>query len=457
MTRLAASRLREDKLVRRVLLLAGFVQTVMLGAYCAVVLWIDNARPAPHFIRGADSEVFIDAARRWPWDHVAAKVAPLYPVLINVTLRNAALLVLVQAVLWGLAWHWLARAVARWMSLRAMQVAAVAAIVGMSLASPMIVWNAEIGSDGLSIVCVVAAMASTLTAVDRRTPGWWLATAGLVSVCTMGRDTNVVLAAALGLGALIVAWRSREYRRSAIGALAILTATIVVSNVLASRAEPPRWYYPLQENIALRVAPNPEFRAWFADRGMPQAAELASDLDRYAADAERFESDAFGPFREWLEDNGPTVYARFVLTHPRWHAQQFFNARDKLFVSDHLDIARFLGAAPPRGFDFLAVVTYPRAANPMILWTIVAIVGLMIGTPMWSRGDRQRRGVLAVVIITGIVHAFLAFAGDALEVPRHTITAIAQLRIALWVAALLIVDRGIAHVLNTRSQRLHTT
>ena len=430
---------------RRVVIAAAVLYSLLLGAYLLAILWLDTSRVnAPHIVRGPDSVGYEAAARLWPWDSQAARAAPIFPLLVRFAFNNLRTVVALQTLAWGCAWFWLARSVARCASRPTMQVVIFAVLLSLSLSPELLTWNSVIGSESISLTLVIATFACAIVASQRHSSRWWVGTASLCALATLARDTNAILGVVLIAVAVVIAARKSELRRSAAACALISMTAILVSSGLSSVAEPPRWFYPLQENIVVRVTPRADFLKFFTDRGMPQANEVSAMREQYFLTyVEMRESPKFAPFRTWLRDNGPRVYGEFVLRHLPWQTKQFMQYRDDLLLNSVLPYGATVDATPGVAYRVLGRFTFLHSANGISLWAPIALIFLSIRRAGWRTTDRFLRGILWVGISTAVVHAYLAFAADAFEIDRHALSATAQLRVMLWITTLVLIDRWV--------------
>ncbi len=429
--------------------IASVVHAMLLTAYViAILVGTPKLAPGPgNIIQGSDSQIYLFAARHWPWNPFAARVAPLYPLLVALVGRQIRLLIIAQTILWGSAWQWLARSTARLARQRVAQMAIVVVLLALSLAPELLIWNAAVASEGLSISCVVATFAAALTAIRHTGSRWWLIASGFLAVSTIGRDTNAIVAIGVIVVAAGVFVRRRQWRGAAVLSIVMCASAVVGSNALANQADPPRWFYPLQENIVERVTPVPEYLAWFTAHGMPQSAAVASLRPSYFYSRLRLEQGPeFAPFRAWLREHGQSVYFRFVLTHAKWQARSFIRDRGYVLLPSVALYAHQTQATPGRVFGWFGWLSFWRSAGLMWGWAALGIIAGAVGRLGWRRDDRTLRWMLVFAVATAALHAFVAYVGDYFEVGRHTLTANMQLRVALWIITLLIVDRNFGRI-----------
>ncbi len=424
--------------------LARIVQTGLLVAYAVTVLWLNHSpkSPAPHIIQGGDSEGYLEASKHWPWHPFSARAAPLYPILIAALGRNLRLIVVVQTLGWIAAWQWLAVSLRNLCRNRVVGVIAGCSVLAMSLAPELMFWTDAIASEWSSMVAIVAGIASALHALRTRTPRAWVVTATMISIAVFARDSNAVIAVGIIAVSIGVGFRRAQFRRAAFVCAALCIAAVVGSNVIAQRADPPRWFYPLQENIVLRVSADPELLAYFRDHNMPQADEIIAMRPNYLlAHADMESGPKWAPFRAWLRRDGFSVYSRFVITHPLWQAKTFFRDRSDLLEYPVPPAVAIVGATPGRLYGWFGAISFLRSSNLMVGLVVMTLLLLGIRRVGWWHADRQLRWMLLGLTVSASVHALASYAGDVLETGRHALTATMQLRIATLLIICMFVDR----------------
>lgn len=434
--------------------LAGIYAT-LVGAY-VVALLIGKPPLAPgpgNIVQGGDSELYRFAGSHWPWDPQAARVAPLFPWLLTLCLRNIRAVVIVQSLLSIGAWIWLAQAVRRLCANAPLGYVAYFLVLSLSLAPEIVMWNGVIGSEAVSIITLVATLAAFATAVRVRTPRWWLASGLIGALSVFARDTNALVAGAIAAIALVVAIRAprsvgaarrQRVRMQAIVIMMLCVVCVFANNALANQADPPRWYFPVQENILRRVLPNEEFTAWFEREGLPQIEQLRTvSGDNYFLQHPRLEQgDEFATFRSWLHANGQATYSRFLIAHPLWSAKSFVVERDFVWLPSVRTYTFVTQATPGAVYGWFGALTFWRSSE-LILALIGASLLVLLVNALWTTRDRALRLGLGVSLAVGVAHAFASYVADDLEVGRHVLTANVHVRLMVLIIAALAIDRSL--------------
>ncbi len=436
------------------LALAG-IYAVLVSAY-VVALLIGKPPLAPgpgNIVQGGDSELYRYAGSHWPWDPQAARVAPLFPWLLTLCLRNIRAVVIVQSMLSIGAWVWLAHAVRRLCANVRLGYAAYLLVLSLSLAPEIIMWNGVVGSEAVSIIALVATLAAFATAVRVRTPRWWLASGLIGALSVFARDTNALAAAAIAAIALVVAIRAptrvatslrHRVRVHAVALTLVCIVCVLANNALANQADPPRWYFPVQENILRRVLPNEAFTAWFQRAGLPQIEQLRSvSGDNYFLQHVRLEQgNEFAVFRSWLRANGQATYSRFLIAHPMWSAKSFVVERDFVWLPSVRTYTSVSESTPGALSGLFGAMTFWRSSELILALIGVSFLVLMANA-LWSSGDRALRLGIGVSLFVGVAHAFASYVADDLEVGRHVLTANVHVRLMVFIVVALAVDRAV--------------
>jgi hypothetical protein len=281
-----------------------------------------------------------------------------------------------------------------------------------------------------------------------RTPsrGAVIAFVALIVLDAFTRDTNLILAGTVAVVAIVIAVRQAPLRAGALVVAFVCILAAVVSNRMASGADPPRWYYPLQDVVVVRVLPHSDARDFFAARGMPVNAALMGVARNYFGGYQALTTaPQFATFRAWLRDKGLATYESYLVQHPQKLVQVPFDGRREILEPSVTGAIVFSGgrARPARVFGVLGWLTFWRDADVILVWSLAAL-GAATWLAVRRRRDRLLLMALGAALITAVGHAVLAYLGDALEAGRHAITADAQWRAALWMLTFVVVDRIVA-------------
>ncbi len=412
----------------------------------------------PRFGYGPDSELYMQTARHPLWSRAfLAGPGPLgFPLLVKLCLRNLRAIVLVQSLCAAAAWLFLASTLASLTRHPIVRAVAFVAPLAIAVAPPVLEWNAFISTESLSLTALALTLALALRygrCPNRRS-------ALLLGLAFVGfgllRDTNAYEIAFAGLVLLGVAVvrPARRVDASALGAAALGTA--VVASLLSGWAQPPRWFYPLTETVSVRLLADADATRYLVDHGLPYRAEMARlPKDYYLMQVAVRDGSQFAPYRSWIRHKGQGVYVRFLATHPRWALAKPFTDVRQLLAPDVTVYSRFVVGKPdsrpqvalfaqplprgnaPRATKWVGELAWPWVPAIAAVWAIAAFVALVAFA---RRVSPAAAAVALVAAVTGVGGFMLSWHGDALEVPRHGLTAAVQFRLAVWLATILVLD-----------------
>ncbi len=426
----------------RVRLAVAVVYAVLLFGYVVAVLGLPfTSGHTAGAVYGVDSARILAAARHAFWAPSAGPAA--YMLLVQACARRITAICAAQALIYAVSWLWAADELGRVLRHRVLRIAGPLVLLALSLTPELMLWTVTIGTEALSIALVMATVAALLFLLRARTGVSVALFTGFVVLDAFARDTNLVIAATVAGVAAVIAIRRPPARAAAVTVALVCVLASVVSNRMASGASPPRWYYPLQDVVVVRVLPRSGPRHFFVARGMPVDANLLAASRNYFGSYQALETGPdFAAFRKWLRTDGLSTYEAYLLQHPAEVVRQPWNGRHDILEPTVTGAILVSGgrARPARVFGVLGAAAFWRSADVIVLWTALAAAAAL-----WLAARRRSGGLvvgaLMAVVATGIAHAVLAYFGDALEVGRHTITADAQWRAGLWMLTFALLDQ----------------
>jgi hypothetical protein len=249
---------------------------------------------------------FTGSARR-PW---------VTPLLYWVT-DDQALRIVLQAAISVVCWSLLALQASALARTRVARWAILLAVLGLSLTTTVTSWDTAMLSESLAL----SLTALLLTALLRFTqdPSHRSAALALAAwlLWLFTRQNHLVLGGLVTVAvAVVLAMRWRRTRvvhapsLLLLGGMAVLSAVAVVSYAQNTEIV----HYNLAQIIGNRVFPDEDRSAWFTDEGMP--VPRAHPLGLAVTPQALLED---GTFRDWVEEDGVGVYARYLLQHP-WYS-----------------------------------------------------------------------------------------------------------------------------------------
>lgn len=386
-----------------------------------------------------DSASYLHLAERGPlspgfW---FADRPPTYPALLWFTGRITHVTVVIQAVVYVLAWGWLASVMWRRLGGGAIAAVGIVALIAVAAQARWALWSTLILTESLTISLSVAGAAAWWQLAEEPTRRrMWLAVA-ITAAWMLLRDANAAslgLCAVVALGVALVLRRRAptDLRRLSVTALAVLV--LVVGYSAAGQLAGDRGTALIHNNVGLRWLPDDQMRSFFVDRGMPldAALEARSGSDAWA-DGEAFLRDPdLAEYRSWAAGDGRTAaVTSFVVAAPWWIDRLWTElpwilstdlpSYDVYDVSDRLP-GRLLGGLDPAG---------TRA--------MVAVGGLVSVLSIGLAGRRRPAHAWLVVflVVPAWVDLYLAYVGDAVEVARHLVGPLVRMSIGTIIAVAL--------------------
>lgn len=381
-------------------------------------------------------------------DFLAGSRAPTVPFLYMLVTGDDAR-IWAQLAISIASWLALAASVAASVQNRVMRRVSFAAVLLFALAPEVVIWDAALLSESVS-VSLAAALVACWLQIARRPSAWAYALMlALAAAWTLARDPHAYVAAGLGLvvAATIPLFASMGGSRRMRGAVAAGLIVIAVASVVSANANFARWILPLQNVLSLRIADEPDQLAHFERAGMPATPDVLEAMRVHRETGEivlehppAFDTpDALSgatPFHRWLRTDGRATYTEFLLTRPGVGAEGFAHLGETL-----LDPELVSYASDPSAWDAepLAALVYPRRAVIAVLVPTIAVgLALFVGLRF---GPRREWLVPAFLIASSLPFAILVHHGGALEPDRHGLLPSVFLRLGGLLLILFAVDR----------------
>jgi hypothetical protein len=432
----------------------AFVATVLVGAG---VRWWQVSGRSP--LGWNDTSDFLDGSRA-PWASLelwAGRRPPGAAVVLKLVGGDIDTYVRAQAAFAAVCWAALAASVAtvvtgwaRW--------PAVVAVAGLSLTTPVTMWDRSVLSESLAVSALALLTAAVVQLA--RGPTWTRVAAVLAASAAWltTRDSHAVVALAGGTvlvaTAAVLWWRARPApvppaprRLAGLGAGLVALGLLLV----AGSAHGERHHFPTRNLYEVRVLPYPDRVQWFADRGMPQA-EVFAGPDARTPHAEAgippvmFVGDddvELQPWLDWVESDGRAAFAGYVATHPLYLVTEPLRSPERAFNNALGDRDFYRPLDMPRVPLVDRVLTLPTA---VVVLVAALVGGLAIGRGRWV----PALAAGAVLAALAVPHGLLAWHSDGMETARHLVVPALQLHLGvlLLVVGLLPalpgepVDRG---------------
>lgn len=437
--------------------LAAFYVTVFVIIFAIRLL---HFYASPEAGETYDSPVFKDMAAL-PWTDAGlwcGLKSPLAALCYKIIQIQPWAIVTLQIMCSLLCWCLLSLAIARAVTTIWLKPLAYTLVMLFGLSADIILWDFMIMSESLSISIFALLVATAFWLLNQWHPAklWALIIAG--GVWAFSRETNawLLLGMAMVIGTIGLFHRKR---RVAYFVLALCWCVFFVVNSMSAKMGaqkwtipstsayaafevPPRmgqrWIFPFLNVLTQRILPNPSKVQWFADHGMPVTPDLMHLAGQWGADDNFavYRLPALQPFRAWLLDQGQSCYMKYLVSDYRATILAPWCNIKSLLSSE-------TGEPLPPGFvpilpPWLSAGIYPRPVFPFWPW----VAGLIVFAGLsFAVRERQRKWwVPLALLLLAYPHALLVWHGDAMAVERHALLLQIQMRLAIWIMLLFVID-----------------
>ena len=381
-------------------------------------------------------------------DFLAGGRPPTLPLLYKLVTGDEAR-IWAQLLISIACWLALAAAVAAAIRERPLRPLAFGTVLLFALAPELVLWDATLLSESISLSLTAALVAAWLWIVRRPSPWAYGTMLALAAAWVLARDPHAYVLAglALVLALSIAVSKTRGGSRGLRAIVAVVLAAIAATSIAAATIIYARWAYPLQNVLSLRISAEPDQLAYFEDAGMPVTTKLLAKMDVHretgeivlayppADDSPEQLRDAT-PFQRWLLTEGRSTYTGFLLTHPGVVAEAFGHLDEVLLDPK---VTHFASGASPWSGGPAAAAVYARQTTFAVAWLAVALgLAAFVGLRF---GPRREWLVPAFLIATSLPFAIFVFHAGALEPDRHGLVPSVFLRLGALLLVLFAVDR----------------
>jgi hypothetical protein len=314
----------------------------------------------------------------------------------------------------------------------------VAAVVALSIAFPVAMWERSVLSETLGLA-TLALLAAATVQLARGVTGWRVAgVAVALALWLLTRDshTSVALVAAGALGIwLLVAVRQGLGTPRVRTLLAVLACCAGGLGLLAgaSSSQGERHVLPLFNVYKTRILPYPDRVAWFADAGMPQSERfvgrgaLVASADPGEAPMMHVghEDPEFSELVDWVAADGRTALVRWMVTHPTYVFGEPWRDPERTFNNAEGD----RGSYAPDDMRTVPVVTELVVPSRPLALAVAAVVAVVGVRRRWWRSPALVAGA-AWVALAG-PHALVAWHSDGMETARHLMVPVVQMHLGV--------------------------
>jgi hypothetical protein len=355
-----------------------------------------------------------------------------------------------QLVLSIACWTWLAAATAAALRTPWLRVAGFAAVLGLSLSHEIQLWDAALLSESIALSLTAALAASWLQLIRRPTAGGVAVMLAVSALWALSRDPNAYLLIAVA-AVLAASLPALEGRRGLRGMAAAGLVMIAAGSVFSAGAGYPRWLYPVQNLVALRISADPEGLEHFERAGMPVSDRFLELSERqrltgvrpFAHPGELHYSPGneaeFMPFQLWLAEHGRGAYGGYLLTHP---GAVLDGVGPALTALADPRVDRYAANVGPAEAPVLSGLAFTGGVWPMALWLAVAL-GLAVAVA--ARGGARREWALpGFMLAAAAPFALFVYHAGAQELDRHMLVPSLLLRLGALLLIMMALDALVA-------------
>jgi hypothetical protein len=253
------------------------------------------------------------------------------------------------------------------------------------------------------------------------------------------RDTNaymvLVILAAMAILALITPIRERLPIRPFLVLAVLLMLLFLGANFSLQRSG--RWVNPFFNNFITHILPNPDYLAFFEEKGLPVTDEVRALKGTSLSSLAYFEIDYLVA---WVEEHGSTAYMEFLITHPGWALQTVLANSEAAFGESTQPFFERNPDITPDSLFYFGRLMHP--VNTSLIFIAAAQIALFAFLAL-KRKDASKKAMagLFLVFLLGEIFMFaISILGDAGGIVRHTMGAVMPMRLSLWLLPPFILD-----------------
>ncbi len=400
----------------------GYVWRVWVRGSAPPLVWNDTA----DYLASASTPL-------WSADRLLGPRPVLMPLAISAVQHDLVRLVELHDAAAALAWGLLAGVVAGCFDRIGRQLLAACAVLALSLAWPISMWDQQVLTESLALTTFALLAAAGVWFARRPSGARGALLVGAASLWLLARDSHVVPVALLGIGLVVVGWIGWVAPRRVIaitGAYLVAVAFLVAGSAQYGHRD----RIPIEHVYEVRILPHPERVAWFAAHGMPQAqalGDLPVVIDPTGRDAPHTYVDPSPTWSRWRADGRRALLA-YAATHPGYVWSE--PTRDPERVYNNGD-----GLATYRPLELNEVPFLATVAAPSVAVTLAAglLALLVMGIRRVPWGPLATAG--AVIVATSGPHALVVWHSDGMESARHLLVPTVQLRTGVLLLVLVAV------------------
>lgn len=272
-------------------------------------------------------------------------------------------------------------------------------------------------------------------------------------IYALARDTNVYFVAAISI--LLYFWSWFKYFPRINRVYIHITSSLLISIFLLHSYTyniSNRWHPVIINIMKDRISTNPDAIQYFVQSGMPSVDNILEgsnfkDISSYL-DSMRFRyitGDKPGTFEYWFERQSKKVYMKYLLSNPiQTIISPVKDWRTMLFENNY-EYRQPNGMLPKR-ITLITKALFTYNLNFILIQFFLCLTGF---TLIQFNKQVQPAWFLVISMFSTLIPLMiLVWVGDFLEIPRHSLQLAIQLRLALFLGLLLLVDFTINTMFN---------
>jgi hypothetical protein len=361
---------------------------------------------------------------------------PMFPLVLKVFEADKIRVAAFQASFSILAWGSLALALAYSFS-NVLRPIAFVLILVLSLDRHISGWDVVMLTESISISLLAIFVATWLWLLKEWKWGK-VVLLGLISfVWVFTRDTNGWVLFMIA-GVILISVLLFQARKRYLSIALLFGLLFSLSNFSANRGN--HWVFPFQNVLAQRVLNDQKAVAFFSDCGMPVTQKLLDMAGGYAGSQDRafYNDPALESYRIWMNANGKSCYARWLLSRPVRSIQEPWG--DLAWLLGFEDVAYFYPQRyQPMWPWYLERVLYPQDAL-VGLWSFLTLVALIA---VWRKSWKKNIAWVIFIVLCLLVYPqiFIVWHGDVPGTNRHALSVSLQFVLSFWVFCLLALEK----------------
>lgn len=374
----------------------------------------------------------------------------LAPLLLKWLNRDAFLTVLAQIFISLAIWYSFIFTFLRLIKHQITRYLSIIVLTGFALSIDSFGWNWVIQTESLSISMLVFYLGTIfLYYLNQRQQEQWkysiLILFSSILFCS-ARDIGMYFVLLVSLGFLLE-WAfllTKQGKRKML-LVNVVAGALVFFAFQSMSDHQSRWAPYLTNSFKYRVLVKPEYRNYFAERGMPlQAGGISLNSADFLSTNEVSSYLDSLEFNEWLKLNGKKAYAGFLLSRPFDSLSEVFFSTSELRTIFDEPLGYYLGLHQeenilPAWYVFLErTLLFPRGTSYLFFLSVAAICFIYL---FRCRSVPSILKLSALMLIGSVVLSFLLWQVSPTEIQRNTLAVKLMTRLAFFLIILTATDQ----------------